>query len=272
MRVSLLYLLFVVLWAITSWTTLSGALFFVSLAFLFVFLIISMCYSSISVLFFLGARELRSGDAKALFEASSQEAYKLGIKTPRLFFYNGSLERAFVLENRRDVSLVLDKTLIDSSTKEELKAICFELLLQVKKKMARKRTKVMFFIGMISWLVHSVSKIILLILPGESLKRSFSAVVMFLMAPLFSALFKLTIGKDYFKRISVLLEDFPKEFDDLNRIGHKIRKDGSYHSLSSRKILELASVYKSKNFQSIMLLEFLPHEWDYFFSSKDDLC
>lgn len=272
MRVFFFYLLVIALWAIFSWITLSGALFFISLVALAVILAISWGYSDLAVLFFLGARELRSGDAKPLFEASSQEAYKLGIKAPRLFFYNGSLGRAFVFENRSKVTLVLDKTLIDSSTEEELRAICFELLVQVKKRMAKKRTKIMFFIGLVSWFVHSASKVILFLLPGESAKKSFSAVVMFLLTPIFSLIFKMTIGKDYFKKISAVLADFPRESDDLKRVGYKIRRDGSFHSLTSRKILELASVYKSKNFQSIMLLEFLPHEWDYIFSAKDELC
>lgn len=272
MRVSLFYLFFVTLWAIASWSILSSALFFISAIFLVSFIVITACYSDIAVLYFLGARELRSGDAKAFFEASSQEAYKLGVKLPQMYFYNGSLERAFVLENKKKITLVLNKHLIDTSSEEELRAICFELLLQVKKGMAKKRTRIMFFIGFVSWVVHSVSKIVMMLLPGESLKKSFSWVVMFLMTPFFGLVFKLTIGKSYFKKINSLLNDFPRESEDLKRVGLKIRRNSSYNSLTSKKILELASVYKSRNFQSIMLLEFLPHEWDYIFQAKDELC
>lgn len=272
MRVMFFYLLIILLWATVSWVTLSGALFFISLIVLLLFVIVSASYDDLAVLFFLGARELRSADAKALFEASSQEAYKLGLKSPRLFFYNGSLERAFVLENRKQVSLVIDKSLLENSSEEELRAICFELLLQVKKKMAKKRTKIMFFIGLVSWFSHSVSRVIIIFLPGESLKKSFSAVMMFLITPVLSLIFNLTIGADYFKKMQVFMNNFPSEADNLKRVGHKLKRDSSFQSLTSRKILELAAVYKSNNFQSIMLLEFLPHEWDYLFSAKDDLC
>jgi hypothetical protein len=268
MRATLFILLGLSFIGLFLWATLSGALFFFGCLIWLIFIIITIGYADTMVLFLLGAREVRSSDEKEFFEAASQEAYKLSVPMPRLYFYNGSLERAFVLQNRDTVSIILNKGLLEKSTPDELRAISFELLLQVKKGMASKRTKSMFLLGFISWILHSIMGMILSVLPFKDIRRAADWFFNYLMNPVLEVLFKFVMGDGYFKKLQVLLAEYPHEKEMLEKVGLKLRKPYSYYSLPSRKLLELSSLYKSRHFQSIMALEFLPHEWDYLFSTS----
>lgn len=250
------------------WVTLSGASLAFGLVVLCFFLIITISYSDTLILFLLGAREVSSSDQRAFFEAASQEAYKLSIKMPRLYFYNGSLERAFVLQNRNEVSLILDKSLLDHSSSSELTAICFELLLQVKKGMAPKRTKSMFIVGFVAWIVHSCTAVILKLLPFADVKRAISWSLTYLLQPVLELLFKLLVSESYFKKLENSLSQFPYEKELIQKVGLKLKTTQIHHSLPSRKLLELSSIYKSRQFQNMMVLEFLPHEWDFMFNRE----
>lgn len=269
MRATFFILLGLSLFGLFLWVTLSGALFIVGCLVWLVFLVITIGYSDSMVLFLLGAREVRSSDEKVFFEAASQEAYKLSVPMPRLYFYNGSLERAFVLQNRDTVSIILNKTLLDKSQPDELRAISFELLLQVKKGMATKRTKSMFLLGFMAWIIHSLMGALLSLLPLKDIRRAADWFLNYLLNPVLEVLYKLIMGEGYFKKLQVMLADYPHEKELLEKVGMKLRKPYSYYSLPSRKLLELSSLYKSRHFQSVMALEFLPHEWDYLFTTSE---
>ena len=221
------------------------------------------------LLFLLGAREVRSSDEKKFFEAASQESYKLSVPMPRLYFYNGSLERAFIFQTRYNNSIVLSKSLLEKASADELNAICFELLLQVKKGMASKRTKSMFFLGFYAWIIHSITGLFINLIPQKDIRKSADWFVNYLIHPVLDFLFKLTLGEKYFRRLEQHMSDYPAEKELLNRVGLKLRKPYSYYSLPSRKLLELHSVNRSRHYQTIMALEFLPHEWDYLFKSRE---
>jgi hypothetical protein len=250
------------------WATLGGALFFMGCLTWLIVLVITVGYIDKMVLFLLGAREVRSSDEKDFFEAASHEAYKLSVSMPRLYFYNGLLERAFILQHRNEISIVLNKGLLAKFTSEELKAICFELLLQVKKGMASKRTKSMFLLGFLSWSMHSIMGLLMLMIPSRNLRKSLDLSLNFFLHPFLELLFKFIISESYFKKLSQLLVNFPEEKELLDRVGLKLKKPTSYYSLPSRKLLELSSVNKSRHFQNIITLEFLPHEWDFLFQNE----
>lgn len=269
MRATLTLLLTFAVLGLFLWTTLSGASLAIGLIFWGILLAISMGYADTVLLYLLGAREVRSSDQKDFFEAASQEAYKLGVKMPRLYFYNGTLERAFILQNRHTISIVLAKSLLEKCSQTELSAICFELLLQVKKGMALKRTRAMFLLGLIAWSLHSFLSLVLLIVPIKEVKEASGWFVNYLVHPWLNFMFRLILGESYFKKLGNLLNDFPKENELLNRVGLRLRRQDSYYSLPSRKLIELSSTYKSRHFQRILALEFLPHEWDYLFSHEE---
>lgn len=265
MRVNIVLTLIFTLLGLFSWVLFSGVWFILSFLFLLVFLTITVGYSDKAILFFLGARGLRHSDEKAYFQAASQEAYKLNVPTPHLYFYNGSLERAFVLKNFKTISLVLDKSLIDGCTPEELSIICFELLLQVKKGLAAKRTKAMFILGINSWLVHSLTGLILKLFPIREIHLAANWVVNFFLQPWLLVLFNIMVGQNYFLRLQTFLDQFPEEKDDFRRLDLRIRELSQIHSLPSRKLIELSSISRGRHFQNILALEFLPHEWDFMF-------
>jgi Zn-dependent protease with chaperone function len=247
------------------WIVFSGAFLVFLLTLLLFLVIICIGYSDSMVLYLLGARGVRSGDEKMFFEASSQEAYKLSVPIPKLYFYNGSLERAFVLQNRQNISLILSKGLIEKSTSLELRGICFELLLQVKRGMATKRTKLMFLLGFTSWIIHSLFGAIATLLPFKEVRRVFDCSVSFILHPLLGLLFQILIGKRYFRKLEKNLNQFSTEKELLRSAGLKIEQPFSYYSLPSRKVLEFMGTTKSRHFQNIQALEFLPHEWDFLF-------
>ena len=269
MRATLFLYLSLALLGLFLWTTFSGALFIIGAIFLIFTLVVSVGYPDTVILFLLGAREVRSSDETDFFEAASQEAYKLAVPMANLYFYNGTLERAFVLQNRGTVSIVLSKSLLDKCTSAELRGICFELFLQVKKGMALKRTRSMFFLGFITWMIHSFIGLILALIPFKEVKQASDWLLNYLLHPWLEFMFKLMMGEAYFKKLETLLNDFPKEKEMLNRVGLKLIKPMSYYSLPSRKLLVLSSVNKSRHFQSILALEFLPHEWDYLFEREE---
>lgn len=262
MRVTALLFIMSFLTALFLWVTLSGALFFFGLLLLLLVLVVMLGYPDTAILFFLGAREVRRSDAKSFSEAAAQEAYKLALPTPRLYFYNGALERGFILQNKRVLSLVLSKELLENCSFDELSAICFELLLQVKKEMAMKRTKVMFLLGFMAWVTHAITGPLLALVPVKELKKSIDWILCYTLTPWLDFLFKMILGKKYFKKLNVLLDDFPPEKEALLKVGLKLRRPLQIYSLPSRKMLEFASLSKGRSYQNILALEFLPHEWD----------
>lgn len=269
MRATLILLLTFLIIGLFLWITLSGALFGLGFVLWLFLVVVSIAYPDTVVLYLLGAREVRSSDQKDFFEAASQEAYKLGVRMPRLYFYNGTLERAFILQNNRSSSLILNKSLLDKCAPSELTGICFELLLQVKKGMAPKRTKAMFFLGVIAWFIHSILGLILTVIPVKEVKQALNWLLNYFLHPALDFLFKLILGESYFKKLEHVLGDFPREKELLDRAGLKLLRPVSYFSLPSRKLLELSSSYKSRHFQRILALEFLPHEWDYLFAQEE---
>jgi Na+-transporting methylmalonyl-CoA/oxaloacetate decarboxylase gamma subunit len=269
MRATLFLLLAMSLFGLFLWVTLSGASFVFFFLIWLIILVITVGYPDTMVLYLLGAREIRSSDEKEFFEAASQEAYKLSVKMPRLYFYNGSLERAFVLQHRHANSLILSKGLLEKCSSAELRSISFELLLQIKKGMATKRTKSMLVLGFMAWITHSFMAMVLALLPFKNLRKASNWFSNFFLHPVLDFVFKLIIGEGYFRKLENVLADFPFEKEQLERVGLRLRKPLDYYSLPSRKLLELSSVNKSRHYQNIMALEFLPHEWDYLFNREE---
>jgi len=269
MRASLLLILIILIPGLFLWINLSGALLWVSLLFLVSFFVFTMSYADALLLYLLGARQIRPGDQQKYFEAASQEAYKLQIPAPTLYFYHGALERAFVLQKGDTISLVVNEDLLNRCSSTEMRAICFELLLQVKRGLAAKRTKAMFILGLFIWITHSVIGAFSRLLPIENLRRSIDWFLNTMLNPTIDFLYRLILGKRYFKKLERCLNDFPKEKETLEHLGLKVGRPGFYYSLPSRKLMELNSTARSKQFQSILALEFLPHEWDYLFTGGE---
>jgi hypothetical protein len=210
-----------------------------------------------------------SSDAKIFFQAAHQECYKLGVPVPRLYFYNGYLERAFVFQNNDRVSIVLNKVLLDTLSIYEFKAICFELLLQVKKGMAAKRTKSMFVLGFISWTFHAVTGLILKIIPVKDVRMAGDWFVGYLMHPVLNLIYSIILGKKYFIKLRRLIDEYPFEKEILEHFALKLTKPAPHQSLVYLKVLNLNSISTSFHYQNIMTLEFLPHELDYLFKESE---
>lgn len=269
MRATLFLLISFIVLGLFLWASLSGAaLVFGTLLFILI-LVLTFGYADKAILFYLGAREVTGRDESYFFEAAAQESYKLAVPVPQLYFYNGSLERGFVLQNKRSVSLVLDRTLLEHAQAAELSAICFELLLQVKKGMAPKRTKVMFIVGFLSWICHGFGRLIANLIPIKEVNRALGWVFTYFLHPWLDLIFQLLLSRNYFKRLETHLSEYPGENETLRRVGLKLRKPSEIYSLPSKKLMEFSSMGRSRHFQNILSLELLPHEWDFFFNAGD---
>jgi hypothetical protein len=262
MRINVLFFIGLALTILFFWTMLSGAWLLVVYCILAFGIFVATGYPDTTILYILGAREVRSDDEESFFTAATQEAYKLAVPLPNLYFYNGSFERGFVLQNKQKVSLVLSRSLLIHAHPAELSAICFELLLQVKKGMASKRTKVMFLLGIKSWLVHAITRILTAFIPSREVKQAIAWLINYLLHPWLSFVFKLTMGKRYFKRLQSFLAEFPKEKEMREKVMLKLNHPIELAHLPSKKLIELTSSNRSRHFQNILALELLPHEWD----------
>jgi hypothetical protein len=268
MRVTLFLFLLTGLLAFILWVATHGAFFAFGALILGLFIVITIGYQGAAILFFLGAREVKGTEEEQFYSAAIQEAYKLAVPQPRLYFYNGTLERAFVLQNRNEINLVLSKELIDICSGEELSAICFELLIQVKKNLASKRTKVMFLVGMYSWIGQGIGEILAKIFPVKELRQSINWLFYYFMSPWIHVFFKFTMGGKYFKKLEDSLQDYPLEKNLIMKVVSKLNRPGEIYSDSMRKLMEVSALSKSLQYRSIIALEFLPHEWDFLFKKE----
>jgi hypothetical protein len=264
MRASLaLILLFAVL-GLILWTTLGGALFVVSVLFWLILVLISVGYADTGVLFFLGAREVSSADEPMFFQASAQEAYKLALPKPNLYFYDGTFERGFLLHNQQTLSLVLSRSLLHRAQSHELSAICFELLLQAKKGAAVKRTRIMFLLGLISWVGHSLVSLLSFLIPIPEVRKVLCLLLNIFLHPAQELIFRLLLGQGHFRKIESDLKLFNSENLEFNRVALKLRRPEELYSIPSKKTFILSSLGKNSQFQTILSIEMLPHEWDKF--------
>ena len=268
MRVNLLLLLTTLLFGAFLWVSLSGALLVLAGLFLLFLIVVTIGYPDKAILFFLGAREVRSRDEALFFKTAAQEAYKLAVPMPHLYFYSGSVERGFVLQNKNVTSVIISKNLLHSVSEDELHAICFELLLQVKKGMAPKRTKVMFLLGSCSWASHSFVSLVARLIPVKDVKEALDWVLNYLLHPFLEFLFRISLGHGYFRKLSSYVGDYPYEKEQLVKLGMKLREPETIYSLPSRKLQEFASASRNRHYQNILAMEFLPHEWDFFFGKE----
>jgi hypothetical protein len=268
MRVNLILLVSTLIFGLFLWVTLSGASLVLGLLVLLLLVVITLGYPDKAILFYLGAREVTSRDEAMFFKTASQEAYKLAVPMPHLYFYNGSVERGFVLQNRHSTSIIISKNLLHSVSETELHAICFELLLQVKKGMAAKRTKVMFLLGSCSWISHSLVGLLSRLIPVREVREALDWLLNYLLHPLLDLGFRFTLGQGYFKKLSGFIIDYPSEKELLLKLGLKLRVPENIYSLPSRKLQQFAGASRSRHYQNILALEFLPHEWDYFYSKE----
>jgi hypothetical protein len=218
MRITILLLTLLTASALFLWVMTSGAIFVLGALSLLVFTVISFGYTDSALLFFLGAREVKSIEEGGFHSASIQEAYKLAVAEPRLYSYNGTLDRAFVVQGRKGIGLVVAKDLLEVCTQDELSAICFELLLQVKKNLAAKRTKAMFLVGSILWMSHVIIEFIFKIVPIKEIKIYLNWLFHFLLKPWLDFIFQITIGKSYFSKLERYLKDYPVEKVRHNRL------------------------------------------------------
>lgn len=256
---------------LASWVYFNGSILVISLVLIGLMAVLVWNYADKAILYFLGAREIMSNDEPTFYKEATQQAYKLAVNNPGLYFYNGSFERAFVLQNGDNISLVLSRSLLERAGKDELAAICFALLLQVKKNMASSRTKGMLILCMSSWIVHGFGSILGKLIPFKHAKEVINLLANYFLHPWLRINFHLLIGTRYFKKLFQYLNHFPLENEQLAHFYLQLRYPDVVYSNLSRRLTELLSGQKSLHYQNILSLELLPHEWDYYQQHQEGL-
>jgi|SRR5690554_2900564 len=271
MLANFLLVLFLLFAMLASWLFFSGWLLTLSLIMIALFAVLVWNYSDKAILYFLGAREIMSSDEPLFYNEATQQAYKLSVEAPSLYFYNGSFERAFVLQNGENISLVISRSLLERAQREELSAICFSLLIQVKKNLASSRTKSMFILSFSSWLVHGVGNILGKLIPFSHAREVINLITNYFLHPWLRINFHLLIGKRYFKKLSTHLKPFSVECEQLANFYLRLRYPDDIYSNLSRRMMELFSSRRSIHYQNILSLELLPHEWDFYQQYQEGL-
>ncbi len=222
-------------------------------------------------MFLLGAREIRGDDQSSYFESASQEAYKLSLQRPKIYVYEGVFERGYVLQNNKNISLVLDRSFLNRVSKNELSGVCFALLIQAKHGLATNRTKAMLIFGSISWIVNGLGKLLGLFIPSRYFRLSINWFLVLMFYPLIQSLFSMMVGNNYLIKAFQLLDEYPDELRNLKLATMKLKNNSELYSITSRKLIEIASASKTSTYKNTLTLDVLPHEWDEFYIKQDKL-
>ena len=107
------------------------------------------------------------------------------------------------------------------------------------------------------------------LIPIKDVRLASAWFVGYLLHPVLELIFSMVMGKNYFKKLNHYMDDFPLEKEHLKHFGLKLRRSISNESLPFKKILEFSSLNKNNQYQNIITLEFLPHEWDFLFIESE---
>lgn len=102
---------------------------------------LSYVYLDKIILFFLGAREIIDQDNQELFQQLKSETYRSFEKIPKVYLYGGNGLKGFVLSSRSEWSVVLDRSLPERMSPEQVKALVNYLVRYKKTGISWRQTK-----------------------------------------------------------------------------------------------------------------------------------
>lgn len=95
------------------------------------------------ILVLLGAREIIDTDHQDLFQCVKFNVYGLSSKTPKIYSYSGTFKNSFILESEKEWIIVIDKKLLEDSSKEVLLELITYLFRYHQKGHALLKTKIL---------------------------------------------------------------------------------------------------------------------------------
>ena len=262
MRVSFFLFLFFTALVVLGWAFLSGWVLGVFYFLLVTGLLVFINATDKILLLLLGSREIKFEYEEELTNRVAQIAYKLGIRPPKLYFYNGVLDRAFILQCGQRISLVYSKNLLDICSDEEVEAVSFELLIQAKNNLARKRSLTLGIIGIVSWISQGFVGSIKKMIPSKRVGEVLNWLIYYAIHPWFMVAFRLMFGWSSLRKVNAQLASYESEAILIDHVKRKINYPDDLYSLPMKKFIELTLINKNPHFQNVLALEFLPHEWD----------
>lgn len=117
---SILYFLSAALFLGLSSLIFEGSALYISIALILVSWLLVFINLHKLILVFLGAREIIDTDHQDLFQCIKFNVYSLNAKTPKVFSYSGTFKNCFILESESEWIIVLDKKLLQETSKEVL--------------------------------------------------------------------------------------------------------------------------------------------------------
>lgn len=130
-----------VLPSIVIFLAFSGPLRFVVLGVYLLLWCAAYTYMDKVILFFLGGREIIDQDNQQFFQQLKSESYKNFVKTPKVYLYGGHAPKCFVLESRKEWSVVIDRSLEKEMSLEQTRALVNFIVRFKKSKVAWRLTK-----------------------------------------------------------------------------------------------------------------------------------
>lgn len=130
-RSFLLFIVISIIPLVLMYLMLGGAVrTFFMLSYLVIFLLVFK-FSDKFILLFLNAREIIEADNSFLFQTFKSNCYRSYVKLPNIYLYSGARYNAFVLDNGKDWSVVIDRRLIENSEEQQLVAL-IDYLVKIK--------------------------------------------------------------------------------------------------------------------------------------------
>ncbi len=160
----ILYILFSVLPVAAIFILFEGHIFQGVLALYILTSVLLYTYLDKIVLILLSSREVIDTDEQKLFQCLKNESYKSFQKVPRVYVYSGDRDGCFILESRKEWTVVLSRKLVERLEVESLE--CFvKYLFDHKKKISMSfRTRVVSLLSMQIKAIHfTVEKIVKLV-------------------------------------------------------------------------------------------------------------
>jgi Zn-dependent protease with chaperone function len=137
LKTILLYSLVALFPGMLIYLSTSGAIQAISLSLLSITLSITFLFSDKFVLAFLGAREIIDSDSPRFFQLLKTETYREVENLPAVYTYTGHRVKTFVLNLRGSWSIVIERSLLESLTDDQARALVKHLI-NIKRKNSTK--------------------------------------------------------------------------------------------------------------------------------------
>lgn len=253
------FILSVIFLAVLLWAF-SGIVFILGLVIWILYVFIGANYSDKVVLSFLRARQWQPVEKPEIFEAILHEAYKLDMPAPQIYTYYGFFHRTFIFSRKKNMTLVFDRHLLEELTPKEIGLVSFFLMIEAKAKISSKRNLLFYIAGILQAVWYIPVAILAKLQKHNFWREALEWWEDYLLLPWMEIMFKMLLGKKFFKEINNLIAQYPVEKEELKILQKKMLIHDELKSFSFRSSYRLGQQGRGLDKKLLLLMEFFPHE------------